>query len=443
MVVAGQSLQASVVVAPPMSIITIGVNQSGTFRHCGAHGSGQGWRYENIASSARLTFGGVDNYGSGGLFGDSADYDTRILRIGATVSGSGGTLKYYLDGQKFGSDITVGTYVPSSTPLDFGDARNALVLVYNRELSAYEVLQLSLNPWQIFEPPRFPIYVPAGGGSPGAIQGAGAIAGAEAFGTAELELNLAGLGGIAGAEAFGTAAAKQNLQGLTGITSGEAFGTAGVLLNVSGLGGIATVEAFGTPSARLNAASLGGVGSGEVWGDAEFAAEEEGAIQSAGDIPSAEGFGTDTLLLNAVGLGGIGSGETWGNAALAAEQEGAIQNAGDISSAEAFGTDRLLLNAFGLGGIASGEAWGADAVRLNAALGGISSGEIWGSGNFDVISQLAGLGAVASLEFWGVPQIAVVGVPAFSKITASVARVGRISGGVQVVSPINASISQG
>jgi len=76
----------------------------------------------------------------------------------------------------------------------------------------------------------------------GSAIGAGAIASAETFGAAKLNLSIV-VAGIAGAEAFGLA--KLNLRvTLTGIPSAEAFGAAKLNLRVS-VTGIASAQAFG------------------------------------------------------------------------------------------------------------------------------------------------------------------------------------------------------
>jgi hypothetical protein len=81
------------------------------------------------------------------------------------------------------------------------------------------------------------------------IVDAGAIASAEAFGTASVnpgQVDITGAGAIASAEAFGTPAILRTISP-TGIASAEAFGTPHVnnIVYITGAGGIVSAEEFG------------------------------------------------------------------------------------------------------------------------------------------------------------------------------------------------------
>ena len=97
------------------------------------------------------------------------------------------------------------------------------------------------------------------------ISNAGGIASLEAFGTANLNLNIL-VSGIATAEAFGTPTLNLNIL-TSGIASAEAFGTANLSLNIL-VSGIATAEAFGTPNfgGLLEILDAGGIASAEAFG---------------------------------------------------------------------------------------------------------------------------------------------------------------------------------
>lgn len=136
-----------------------------------------------------------------------------------------------------------------------------------------------------------------------------AIASAEAFGTAKLNLKVTG-SGIASAEAFGTLVIStpdpQSIQ-VSGIASGEAFGalTTGLYVRPSG---IASSEAFG--DARLSAV-IGptGIASAEAFGTTNVAIEQ---FVSPSSIATAEAFGTPVLQLGypqTIVCTGIPSGE--------------------------------------------------------------------------------------------------------------------------------------
>ena len=140
-----------------------------------------------------------------------------------------------------------------------------------------------------------------------------AIASAEAFGTAKLILKLLP-SSIASAEAFGTPAISQiGYIQPTAIASAEAFGTAAVIIyQFLSPTGIASAEALGTPQLNL-------------W-------------LAVSAIPSQEAFGTPKFTLYLL-PSGISSGEAIGSATIIPGAVLIIPSA--IASKEAFGTPNL------------------------------------------------------------------------------------------------------
>lgn len=164
------------------------------------------------------------------------------------------------------------------------------------------------RPWPLLPPQARRRFIPSAAAGI-AVSGAGAIASAEAFGTAQLNFTLLA-SGIASAEAFGTLGASFQVP-LTGIPSGEAFGTAKLNFTLAP-SGIASGEAFGTPSVVKTIAASG--------------------------IVTAEAFGAPTVLPTyTITAAGIASSEAFGAAAVVQPLLPQTLLPGGIASAEAFG----------------------------------------------------------------------------------------------------------
>jgi hypothetical protein len=283
---------------------------------------------------------------------------------------------------------------------------------------------------------------------------ASAIASAEAFGTASVNLSVAP-SGIASAEAFGTATLTPGAVAVSpsAIASAEAFGTASVNLTIAPAG-IASAEAFGTASINLSV-SPSGIASAEAFGSQTLqpgavtvtpsgiaGAEAFGshtvstgtlAITASG-IASAEAFGSHALTAGAVtiSVSGIASGEAFGSHIVSAG--GSLITPNGIASAEAFGSHTLTTGAVSIqaSGIATAEAFGSQSLGLNIAPAGIASGEAFGTPalNFTITAQ--GIGSaeafgsasvnlmlaflmpssIASGEAFGAPAVTGGGTPA-------------------------------
>jgi hypothetical protein len=240
------------------------------------------------------------------------------------------------------------------------------------------------------------------------------IVSAETFGTAQFDLNVAP-SGVAGAETFGTPTVQVGAVTIypDGITTVEAFGTAQLNLSVVGAGGIATFEAFGTAQLNLNVTANGiataeafgtltldltiyinGIASGEAFGTATVTG---GAVTLYPDgITSQEGFGAAQLDLNIAGAGDIITAEVFG-----APQLSLNVSPSGITSLEVFGTPALDLKIH-IDGIASVEAFGTLQLNLNISPSGIVSVEAFGTSVFDLTIYIDG---IASAEGFGTPAI--------------------------------------
>lgn len=160
------------------------------------------------------------------------------------------------------------------------------------------------------------------------------LASAEAFGTAQLDMNIA-CTGIASAEAFGSHSIALMIEVTpTGIASAEAFGshtltsTADISPN-----GIASAEAFGTHLLTLFIEPTA-IPSAEAFGSHTVAST---ADISPGSIPSAEAFGTHQLDMNIV-CTGIASAEAIPTTHVIASAAAQDISPTGLASAEAFGT---------------------------------------------------------------------------------------------------------
>lgn len=224
---------------------------------------------------------------------------------------------------------------------------------------------------------------------------ADAIAGAEAFGTAQINLRLL-MSGVASAEAFGTAYLNA-IQTLTanGIASDEAHGSHAVTSGsqlITGMTGIAGAEAFGTASLNLRLL-MAAIASAEALGTPTLSRR----IAASG-IASLEAFGTAKLNLRLL-MAAIASLEAFGTARL----NRTIGPAGNIASLEAFGTAKLSPRLL-MAAIASGEAFGTAKLNLRLLMAGIASAEAFGTLLANVI-QKALPSSIASAEALGSPKV--------------------------------------
>lgn len=287
--------------------------------------------------------------------------------------------------------------------------------------------------------------VTAGSSTP-SVTGVGAIATAEAFGTARVQRLLKAIG-LATAEAFGTTAARRMLLG-QGIATAESFGTTKAMRRLGPTGiasleafgtprfprvypvGIVTAEAFGLPAIRRMLLAIG-VTSAESFGTTTArrrlgptglsSSEAFGTTKSVrwlgpGGVASTEAFGT-TKAMRRLGPAGVASAEAFGIAQLqavltlqalypagitSAEAFGSpavrrLLAAVGISTAEAFGTTKTMRR-IGPAGVATGEVFGTPAERRLLAALGVSTAEAFG-----VVKAMRRLGptGVSSAEAWG------------------------------------------
>ena len=137
----------------------------------------------------------------------------------------------------------------------------ALALIFPTAFSSQELVEATLNPWQLFEPRRIIIPVSVGTGG-GAIVAAG-IASGEAFGPPSLAVGVAATG-IASAEALGQPALTPGVAA-TGIASAEAFGSPALAAQI-GAAGIASAEAFGQPGIGRHDVIAAGIVGAEAFG---------------------------------------------------------------------------------------------------------------------------------------------------------------------------------
>ncbi len=223
-----------------------------------------------------------------------------------------------------------------------------------------------------------------------------ALASAEAFGTTKANLKISPTA-IAGAEAFGTAELTQGVGGQTvtteGIASAEAIGAPQINLKISA-SAIVSVEAFGTTKLNQQIAPSG-IASTEALGTptARFTIGPSA-------IASAEAFGTAQLNLK-VTPAGISSAEAVGTAKV----NQAVAPSG-IASAEAIGAPVLKLT-IGASGIASAEAVGSPQINLRILPSSITSTEAFGN---LAIKLTVSPSSIASGETFGTPSISAGGL---------------------------------
>lgn len=234
------------------------------------------------------------------------------------------------------------------------------------------------------------VSVSASGGATASPSG---IASTEAFGTAQLNLDLAPSGiasaeshgaprldltitaqAIASAEAFGFAQLDQRIDA-TGIASGEAFWAA----TVSIVGGAQTVS----PSA---------IASSEAFGAVQL-----DLTVSAASIASTEAFGV-ARADQTVSPSAIASGEAHGAATMGLE---IVPTA--ITSAEAFSAATVTnAGTLALSGIPSGEAFGTAMLGLHIEPAGIAPSEAVGT---PAVGNIVAPASIASAEAFGAAQI--------------------------------------
>ncbi len=138
------------------------------------------------------------------------------------------------------------------------------------------------------------------------IVSAGAIATAQAFGSAQINFRIFP-GAIASLGAFGTATTKFNVVP-GGITTAQAFGTASVGFRIT-TAAIGSVEAFGTPSVAFRLATSA-IASLEAWGSAQL-----NLRVLASGIGAAESAGTAAVLQaspQTIAVDAIAGGESFG-----------------------------------------------------------------------------------------------------------------------------------
>lgn len=203
------------------------------------------------------------------------------------------------------------------------------------------------------------------------VTGVGAIASAEAFGTAKIRRWL-GPGAVSTGEAFG-AAALRRLLAAVGVASGEQFGTPRLVRWV-GPGGTASLEAFGRPTI------LGGIQGISVTG--------------AGAIGSLEAFGTPALR-RILAAAAIGSGEAFGTAKTVR-----FLGPAGVASAQSLGSPKLLRR-LAAAGVASAEAFGTGRIVRYLAVVNIASGEAFGVATLGpyVPADASMAGSVALADF--------------------------------------------
>jgi len=181
--------------------------------------------------------------------------------------------------------LYIGAYIYGGSFPGFIDE----ACIYNRALSAQEVAWLYAFPYAMFEE-ESPYWIPfkaAGGGDQTLT--CTAIAGAEAFGTAQLNLTILSAGAIATGEAFGVARLDFTILSADGIASAEAFGSGRIDLTVIAAS-IATAEAFGTAQLNLTLYASS-IGSGEAFGTAVIIREGDVVGIYTGSMTLSMGMG--------------------------------------------------------------------------------------------------------------------------------------------------------
>lgn len=141
----------------------------------GGSGAGKGWAFGQSATTSAnkigMSWGGVADYSL-----STGTLTTGVPTVvGVVVSRSGGTARYFIDGQ-FDSSRAVGTFGGAGTaPLTLSGAHNGagygnylpagygvgFCAVWDRALSDEEVAQVSANPWQLFRETLGSVFVPA------------------------------------------------------------------------------------------------------------------------------------------------------------------------------------------------------------------------------------------------------------------------------------------
>ena len=249
-----------------------------------------------------------------------------------------------------------------------------------------------------------------------------AIATAEAFGTAKLNLKVSP-SALASAEAFGTASVNRKISGAGNIATAEAFGTAvltqGVPAQTITPSAIASAEALGTLQLNLKV-SPSGVATTEAFGTTKV----NQRIDASG-IASAEAVGTPSAQFR-IGSSGIASLEAFGTAQLNLKVSPST-----TASAEAFGT--LSVNQrISPTGIASEEAVGTPAAKFTISASGVSSSEAFGAPQINLKISPSGISSdgtfgTAAINLWIAPS-GVASAEAFG--TASISAGGLVVPGI-------------
>lgn len=258
----------------------------------------------------------------------------------------------------------------------------------------------------------------------------GQIATAVAFGMALIVVAISGAEGIASQETFGqatvaTAGATQAITNTGHIAGAEAFGTSQVNLKILPTG-IQSTEDFGTPQINFVIASVGNIGTTETFGthaliqeqflgpSSILSTETLGSPQLnftvlASSISSTEEFGTATLVQEQfLEPNGIASVETWDQPNLTL-----YINPTSIEGTETFGTAIVSVGATtqditNAGAILSDETHGSTGVNLSVSPSEIASAETFGTAqvNLQVLPN-----SIAGQETFGQPLVTLASGP--------------------------------
>ncbi|MBX9857420.1 MAG: hypothetical protein K2Y26_17955 [Gemmatimonadaceae bacterium] len=283
-----------------------------TFISQGGSSVGYGWKLGCSPSGTdgrfQLTYGLVEDYPQ-----SSASIPQNVpVVIGATISGDGGTCRYYIDGKQEGStavgtmispstrDLTLGASHRGGEYIDYLGAGNSiwLALVWNRELSAEEVAAISANPWQLFRTRH--VVLPASAAPAADVAGAASLA-------------LTATGSIAIAKPVsGAVAVALTTSGSIAVAKPVA-GAASLALNASGaiaiakpVAGAATCSVSATGSIAVakpvgGAATLSATAAGSVAVDKPVAGAAQLALTSTGTLTTVGMGGAATCSLAATG----------------------------------------------------------------------------------------------------------------------------------------------
>ena len=161
-------------ISPPFTVAftaRLGANSASyqTFVSQGGSGPGGGWGVGILGATNVFTFafGGVANYNSTFVPTTNTWY-----RLGITVSGNGGTGKYFVNGLSVGS-IAVGTMNAATSSTRIGAGWNGAnvgllgansyvgnILIVPRAFTDAEMAQDYVNPWRVYTPQPRRLWVP-------------------------------------------------------------------------------------------------------------------------------------------------------------------------------------------------------------------------------------------------------------------------------------------